>query len=245
MMYGQPYTRKADLWSSAICLYALAVGRLPFDDSNISRLIEKIKYEDPTFPENMNQQLTMLLKMMLKKDQSQRADINKIRATPWFNSYFLADKMNYNFGIEEGWRNPCDGKFVPDKAILYDLQNYQDTKHLVELMSQNVYNNETILYRILKRNKMTDEMKWIQNRAKNLVNTAPPSYVPKAVPDIKHFISKYKNHLPNTYQEDGYKLTIRKKNTESGESTSRVLQTVQAQTGNFVMRRRPHSAVKK
>ena len=41
---GQPYGPKVDIWSCGIILYALLCGALPFDDSNIPFLFEKLRY---------------------------------------------------------------------------------------------------------------------------------------------------------------------------------------------------------
>ncbi|OHS98881.1 hypothetical protein TRFO_34786 [Tritrichomonas foetus] len=222
MMLGQPYTTSADLWSAAVCLYAMAVGRLPFEDTNIQRLIEKVTDEEPNYPDSLSEHLSTLLQMMLKKQQIQRADITKIRINPWFHSYYLSDKMRYDFGVENGWRNPPMGEFVEDKSILYDIQKYQDPVKLVELLKAKTYNSTTALYRIVKREKTTHEMKGMKANAHNLVNISPIptiSAAASAQQDVKNMIMKMKQRNPRSYNESSTPVK-RRRRTELGHEAN-------------------------
>lgn len=215
MMRGLPYTSAADLWSAGICLYAMSVGKLPFEEPSLVNLAYKIKHEEPTYPETMDSDLQILIQALLSKNQEQRPEIQHLRTFSWFNSYYLSSKMKYDFGIDKGWRNHFGTEFFPDKALLFDIQKVQNINHLVDLMKQNIHNQETSLYRILKREKTTHEMAGMSDFAEHLINTkAPPQPAIGTSDQMKNVFKIMKNRKFNSYQDGSHSYRRRIANTE-------------------------------
>ncbi|KAF7307505.1 Non-specific serine/threonine protein kinase [Mycena indigotica] len=74
-----------DVWSSGIILYVLLVGKLPFEDSNISELFHKIENVDYEPPTHLSPQAQNLIKSMLVADPTKRITVSQIMTHPWID----------------------------------------------------------------------------------------------------------------------------------------------------------------
>jgi serine/threonine protein kinase len=74
----------SDIWSCGVILYALLVGRLPFDDENIRHLLEKVKRGKYMMPDDIPLGAQNLLARMLEKDVDKRITMREILVHPWF-----------------------------------------------------------------------------------------------------------------------------------------------------------------
>ena len=88
MLQGQSYTVKTDIWSSAILLYAITVGYLPFNHRDINQLQQKILYTPVQYPEHLSKNLIDLLKHMLSKNPYLRYNLEEVKNHPWMNNEF-------------------------------------------------------------------------------------------------------------------------------------------------------------
>ncbi|EGG22010.1 putative protein serine/threonine kinase [Cavenderia fasciculata] len=78
--------QKADVWSCGVILYALLTGKLPFDDENIRRLLNKVKNGAFVMPPFIHKDAQDLLTKMLTVDPKKRISIREIKKHPWFLS---------------------------------------------------------------------------------------------------------------------------------------------------------------
>lgn len=84
---GKPYDGKtSDVWSSGIILFALLAGKLPFDDDNIGKLLEKVRIGGFVMPDNIDPGAQDLIRRMLEKDITKRITVSQILEHPWFLS---------------------------------------------------------------------------------------------------------------------------------------------------------------
>lgn len=74
----------SDIWSCGVILYALLVGRLPFDDENIRHLLEKVKRGKYVMPDDIPLGAQHLLSRMLETDVDKRITMKEILVHPWF-----------------------------------------------------------------------------------------------------------------------------------------------------------------
>ncbi|CAN8069168.1 unnamed protein product [Agarophyton chilense] len=106
---------KADIWSCGVILYAMVTGRLPFDDDNIQRLLQKVQAGQYHLPSNLPSDLRHLIKAMLTVDPDKRITLEGIKQHPWFNS------IPPRNCVQDDFVPPSDPILDPDPMILRSL----------------------------------------------------------------------------------------------------------------------------
>ena len=154
MIQGCPYTKAADVWSAGVVLYAMVAGRLPFDDSNVQTLMQKVVYTEATYPPSMSRSLVDLLKRLLSKNPEKRLTIPQIINHPWFQQCEIVQIMDLDFSGPE---------FV-DKAIINQMKNMGiDINAIPQNLMLGEYNETLSIYRQLRKEKITESVRQIIN----------------------------------------------------------------------------------
>jgi len=95
---GQPpYSGKAaDVWSLGVTLYCLIFGKIPFEDTNILSLYNKIRTQPVQLPDtdNISEELTDLILKMLKKEPEERISLQDIKKHEWVTGYGVYPMMD-------------------------------------------------------------------------------------------------------------------------------------------------------
>lgn len=84
---GIPYNPKLyDIWSLGCILFIMVCGSMPFDDSDIKKMV-KIQLEGRLkYPPRFDPLLRDLLEQMLEPDVTRRTNITKVVQHPWLQS---------------------------------------------------------------------------------------------------------------------------------------------------------------
>ena len=83
MVLGCPYDVKADTWAVGCVLYELMMLRRPFDGLTVHELLAKVcraAYDPP--PEDMNNDIRLLISVMLTADPRNRPTMSELEAFP-------------------------------------------------------------------------------------------------------------------------------------------------------------------
>ena len=75
--------KKADVWSIGVILYVLLAGFLPFDESTIANLFNKIKKAEFTYPSWFSPQVKSVIDAMLVAEPKVRITLTQLKEHPW------------------------------------------------------------------------------------------------------------------------------------------------------------------
>ncbi|KAK0457711.1 Pkinase-domain-containing protein [Desarmillaria tabescens] len=85
---GEVYDGAAsDIWSCGIVLHAMLAGRLPFDDDDCLKLLEKVRIGKFEMPDDIDPLAQDLIAKMLVKDVKKRLTMSGVRSHPFFTSH--------------------------------------------------------------------------------------------------------------------------------------------------------------
>jgi len=169
---NEPYNGiKADIWSCGIILYALVVGKLPYDEENdnMRKLFNKIRFEPPRIPRIIHPDCRDLIRALLTINPQKRITIDKIKKHPWYKSSPLPEScrisiQNLSFASVQ---NPISNPDPEIISFLLPLQLVKDKKTLCGILSTKKPSFLRVLYRQLEWRKMK-----MDSVRSNLINEA-------------------------------------------------------------------------
>ena len=87
ILTGKAYDMSCDIWSLGCIMHALLTARLPFQDSDMSKMDKRVVREsfDCSSLENMSDEAKSLLNGMLAKNSCDRPSIEQVLAHNWLN----------------------------------------------------------------------------------------------------------------------------------------------------------------
>ena len=96
VLSGEMATPKADVWALGVVLYGMLVGELPFGDGDVDTVGPRVREMEPEYPSTLSPLVVDLLTMMLRKDASERPDIDTLARHPWVRSSKAAMFLDLN-----------------------------------------------------------------------------------------------------------------------------------------------------
>jgi serine/threonine protein kinase len=161
MIKGQPYSQASDIWSSGIVLYSMATGLLPFDDDNLQTLLRKIVTAEIVYPAFLSPALTDLLKRMLTKNPDLRLTLAEIKEHDWFSQ----TQYEALFAMHLGERST---ETIVDLELLDQMAEFGiETSSLKQQLFLGAFTELTAMYRMLRRQRLTDKMRDVVARLLN------------------------------------------------------------------------------
>ena len=148
MIAGEKYTCECDIWSMGVLLYIMVCGIYPFEGETMQKTMELVLSQEPEYPTYLSTCLVDLLRSMLCKDPTKRIKIDDIKKHSWFSSteYARIEASRKSFG-----------KYDPDiEKRMHDM--CINTTSLRRNLTLGVCDNETCIYKMMKREKEADEM---------------------------------------------------------------------------------------
>jgi serine/threonine protein kinase len=146
---------KSDVWSCGVILYALLTGRLPFDDDNIQRLLNKVRTGIYHMPSEIPEECQSLLRAMLTVEPEKRITVEAIMRHPWFLSQ---EPPKYPEVDTDDLLNSATGELYseaitnPDPVILQSLValGWGDEESLRLVLASSEPSLERVFYRQLE-----------------------------------------------------------------------------------------------
>ena len=168
---NQPYDASVDIWSLGVILYAITHQRLPFDESNTSKMLAKIVFSEPEYDQDLSPDLLDLIQIMLKKNPKQRATIEQIKKHPWLTidensrQFTLDDSVLKQFPlfpknekmllVEE--EDKVDIKLDQYTVAALSLSEYQQSE-IIKSFSNHEVTSLTLKYKIARKCRIASEI---------------------------------------------------------------------------------------
>jgi|Transcript_10864 BR serine/threonine kinase len=152
---NEPYNGiKSDIWSCGIILYALVIGKLPFDENNdnIKNLFNKIRFEPVKIPKTIPVECRDLIRSLLTINPEKRITVEKIKQHRWFKSGPLPETCRIPIQTLNiaSVKNPITNPDLEIVNFLLPLQLVKDKKTLYSILSTKNPSLLRILYRQLE-----------------------------------------------------------------------------------------------
>lgn len=213
----KPYGYQIDIWGLGVLLYAMSVGRLPFYNEDVTRLVTMIVYDELTFPDSISPLLRDLIQKLMKKDPAERIKLREIREHEWLRE---APNTKHLDSLK------VTGIVDRDLMKVMQQEMQLDVTSLPDDMEAKKINQTTAVYKILKKRKITEELNAIQRPDDGIpavlsVGTMPRLFSSSDVTITKPVTDRRVKGRPNS--ETGKRGAMNPRGNDNVMQTVRVL----------------------
>ena len=181
------YDESCDIFSLGVCLYAMVVGKTPYQMQNEDSNLLRTEIEELNYPDTLSEPLKDLLKHMMDGDPSKRIKIDDIVRHPWVRMDGISmDKFEYRkFPIDLGGCTTIDSlesvrrkpQLFLNKSILHLLSSAGiDSKKVSNDVKRGSITPESASYFIALRNNLApEEVSVVTSSRRHAINSCPSS----------------------------------------------------------------------
>jgi len=90
MIEGSTHDEKVDLWSLGVLTYEFLVGKPPFEAESNNETYRRITKVDLRFPAHLSTEAKDLISRLLRKESSDRLNLEGVAAHPWITKWVAA-----------------------------------------------------------------------------------------------------------------------------------------------------------
>ena len=90
---GRGYSYEVDIWAIGVIIYALLIGKPPFERRNIKETFRRIRNVNYNFPTKISIPAKDLITKILKKDPNDRPNLSEIIAHPFVKQLTATKSM--------------------------------------------------------------------------------------------------------------------------------------------------------
>jgi serine/threonine protein kinase len=145
LIANQDYDGAAsDIWSLGVVLYALLVGKLPFDDVNLSSLFAKASRGRYMEPRHVSSTVRGLIRQMLDPNPVTRITYAELQVHPWFTKklpYYIQHHLVLSHEIDHSLVEKCS-------ALKYFHSRAEDLSLITQVIKKD--GSFYVTYEILK-----------------------------------------------------------------------------------------------
>ena len=114
-----------DIWSSGVILFVMLAGYLPFQDSNMEKLVNKIQNAKVDYPSSFSKGVATLLSHIICPNPGERYTISQIKNDPWYT------RSDINQGIS-------DSESISNTQNLLDDENQEAANQIKQLKQEHL-----------------------------------------------------------------------------------------------------------
>ena len=109
--------RSADVWSLGVILYSLLFKGHPFQDTDASQVVDKIRRGVYTVPDSVSSQARCLVRSLLRTEPAERLSVFEAVKHPWFALDHSSEALSLNVSaLSKGITRGLDQR-VPECEI--------------------------------------------------------------------------------------------------------------------------------
>ncbi|KAA8548721.1 hypothetical protein F0562_000405 [Nyssa sinensis] len=123
---------KADAWSCGVILFVFLAGTLPFDDSNIPSMYQKIRRREFQFPSWISKPAKYIISQLLDPNPNTRMSIEALMGRPWFKKSLDMESQLHSLDSDSVSAKDCKYRPIMNAFDIISMSSGLDLSGLFE-----------------------------------------------------------------------------------------------------------------